>query len=176
MSSHGSQLKELSGAIRKRRARAILPIILSGVLLLSGGCGGIQSTPAESENTNESLTASGESFITSINGEPFTKEKERYSGGYRVETEGTCPDTSSNVYIVVKPEGRDYFLIQSRVVRTGKANWIGQAFLGEPDSGIGENFLIFAICTHDTYKDGQRVEREPEGIRSPTIRYTRTQN
>ncbi|HKG21090.1 MAG TPA: hypothetical protein VKC34_04260, partial [Blastocatellia bacterium] len=83
---------------------------------------------------------------------------------------------SANVYIVVKPEGQDYFIIQSGVVRTTKANWIGQALLGKPESGIGESFLIFAICTHQTYKDGEKLELEPEGIRSPTIRYMRTQN
>ncbi len=185
MLSQEIQLKATPQNGRSGRVTIVLFAIISGLLLLQFGCGGEGTKAGDPSNANQSnqpdrpdqsLKVEDNVFITSVNGGAFSKEKERYEGGYRLEIEGTFPDPSARAYIVVKPERQDYFHVQSRVVRTTGANWIGQAFLGEPESGIGENFQIFAIFTHDTYKEGERLEREPGGTRSAIIKYTRTQN
>jgi hypothetical protein len=176
MLSHVRQLKGTVETLRGRRGKGLLLPIIFGVLIFSGGCAGAQSTPANRANVNHSPAAEDKGFITSIDGEPFREETERYEGGYRVEIEGTCPDSSPNVYIVVRPQGHDYFQIQPRAVRTTRTSWIGQAFLGAPESGIGENFTIFAVFTGDNHIEGEKLEREPEGIKSAVINFTRTQN
>ncbi|HYP28062.1 MAG TPA: hypothetical protein VE262_15210 [Blastocatellia bacterium] len=176
MLSQEIKLKATPQTSHSRRASASLAAIILGVLLLPYGCAGKGTEAGDPSNANQSLTAGDNSFITSINGGEFSKEKERYEGGYRLEIEGTFPDPSAKAYIVVKPERQDYFHIQSSVVRTTGTNWIGQAFLGEPESGIGESFNIFALFTSETYREGEKLEREPEGARSAVIKYTRTQN
>jgi len=176
MLSNGIPLKKIPGDDQRRIRRGALPIILSCVLVVSGACSGLQPKSADPANVNESLPTENKVFITSINGERFINEKERYEGGYRVEIEGTFPDPSANAFIVVKPERDDYYIIQPRVVRTTRTSWIGQAFLGEPEKGIGDNFIVFAVFTPNTFEDGQTLDREPEGIKSAIIKYTRTRN
>jgi len=176
MLSQVIQLKAMPRTRQSRRVSGLLVTIILGALLLPYGCGGKETKAGDPSNANQSLKADENDFITSVNGGAFSKEKDKYEGGYRLEIEGTFPDPSAKAYIVVKPERQDYFQIQSIVVKTTGTNWIGQAFLGEPESGIGENFRIFALFTHNTYKEGERLEREPDGTRSAIIKYRRTQN
>lgn len=171
-----STVREIKETFRGWRGRAIFMTVLLGVLLSSHGCTGVPSTPADSANENKPAMAAESGLITSINGKNLSNGLEIYEGGYRAEIEGTCPDSSPNVYLVVKPDGEDYFQIQAHVVRTTRTNWIGQALLGSPESGIGNQYEVFAICTSHSYKEGEKLEREPEGSRSAVIRYKRIRN
>ena len=168
MPSKGRLLKDIFETIQCRRGRSIPATVLLALLLSSYGCAGVRSTPADS--------AAAKGVITSVNGEQLSKGRETFEGGYRVEIEGTCPESSPHVYLVVKPEGENYFQVQARVVRTTRTNWIGQALLGSPESGIGNRYAIFAICSTNLYKEGEKLEREPEGNKSAAIRYKRIRN
>jgi hypothetical protein len=176
MLSQVIQLKKKTGAYRRKIGRSTLPAILYAILLITIGCTGLQPKSSDPANVNKPLTTENDGFITSINGERFKDENERYEGGYRVEIEGTFPDPSTNGFIVVKSDRQDYYIVQPRVVRTTRTSWIGQALLGEPEKGIGESFTIFAVFTPDTFEEGQKLERAPEGIKSATIKYRRIRN
>lgn len=176
MLSQERQLKKRSEDNRNKRGSAILPSIICGVLLIATGCAGMQPRSSDSANGNQPLVTENVGFITSVNGVRFKNGQGRYEGGYRVEIEGTFPDPSMNGIILVKSDREGYFVVQPRLIRTTRSSWIGQAFLGEPESGIGDSFTIFAVFTPDTFEEGQKLESAPGGVKSATINYTRTRN
>lgn len=179
MLSEGTERKEKSEVNRSRTGSSILPAIICGALLIINGCAGLRPRSSDSANSNQPLVTESAGFITSVNGERFKNGRERYEGGYRVEIEGTFPEPSMNGIIVVKSDRKEYYVVQPRLIRTTRTSWIGQAFLGEPELGIGESFTVFAIFTpdtSDTFEEGQKLEREPEGLKSAIINYTRTRN
>lgn len=159
--------------------RALLLITLGAAIGLIG-CARGEPPPASVPARPDEGAAARPGLLISINGEPFAPDKKNYEGGYRVEIEGAFPDTptdpSTHAYIVVKPDNEDFYYVQPRTARTSGGRWIGQAFVGQPEAGIGGEFAIFAVFTSQSYKEGERMGRPPEGVRSATIRFVRTRN
>ncbi len=111
--------------------------------------------------------------VTTIDGQSPSAASESSAIGYRVDVRGYLARSSGPVYVVVKPLNDNFWYIQPPAPATfmgsGTIDWAGQAYLGTPGAGEGEQFVVFAVATSAKHIAEEKLDREPSGVKSNAV-------
>lgn len=125
------------------------------------------------------VNPSGEIQISGIDGQSPAAASESAAIGYRIEVKGYLVHSAGPVYVVVKPLNDRFWYIQppapATFVGSGTIDWAGQAFLGTPSAGKGDQFVVFAVATSNKHTAEEKLDREPSGLKSNAVLLRRGQ-
>jgi len=118
--------------------------------------------------------------ITEINDKPINQIGAPNTGiGFELKIKGHSSKPSLKIYIVVKPLIDPFWYIQPpapvQFIGAGNTDWVGKAFLGEAQRGIGDDFAVFAVASSEEYEPEQKLETAPRGTKSNSILLRKTQ-
>ncbi len=134
----------------------------------------IANLPEErTEGTGHVPESKREIRIVTIDSQPVSAAAS-VKPGYGVDIEGDVTPGDDLVYLVVKPHNDRHWYVQPHCMETwttsdNRTKWVGEAFLGTEDEGVGVAFDIFALASPRFYNGNDMLDAEPLGLRSSTI-------